>query len=608
MDGVCRRDLGGRRLALLVAIATAALLLPPAAPAQASPLASACPSSSVPATAFTDTVGSVHRAAVDCAAWWGVTEGRTATTFVPGRAVTRGQVAAMLDRLLRSTGVEGGSVPSAGFTDTRGHLFEAEIDRLAAMGIIRGTTATTYEPNRSVTRAQMASLLTRLFERGYQAPLPAGSVPFADVHPADVHYDAIGRLVASGITRGTSATTYDPTGPVQRAQMASFVMRSTSRLVDQGDARLPTRRPAANDPFVSATRGAWVHLFDGTLKTRSSIRRMVAEMDAADVNLIVAQVIRRHDAYYDSRVLPRTPDPTLESGLDVLDELLTAAHARGIEVHAWFSVAPAWHRVYEEIGASPSDLGAPVAWRTFTVDGQRSTYLDPGLPAVQDHVAAVVGELAANYPVDGIHLDYVRYESNRHGYHPDALARYRAATGTTGTPSPTDPAWASWRRGETRRVIQRARAAITAAGSDAELSAAVISWGDGPRPANRTGFTSTRTFTQALQDWETWTRAGHIDVAMPMNYFREHDAEQAAWYRQWLAFERWLSGDTRGRVVPGVAGYLNRPGAVLEQVRLAMYHGDGALVYSVQQPTDDGSRAIWRQLSDTRWGYRPARP
>jgi uncharacterized lipoprotein YddW (UPF0748 family) len=610
VDGVRVRRVGGRRsLGLLVVVSLiSTLAVVPALPAQASPLSSACPSSAVPATAFTDTVGSVHRAAVDCAAWWDVTRGRTATSFAPATAVTRGQVAAMLDRLLHTTGIEAGRVPSAGFVDTVGHQFEAEIDRLAALGVVQGISRTEYAPGRPVTRAQMASLLSRLFELGYDAPLPAGPVPFTDVPRDNVHRDAIGRLVGAQIAAGTSATTYQPGSPVRRGQMASFVMRSTSRLVDQGDARLPTRRPAADDPFVSATRGAWVHLFDGTLKTRSSIRRMVAEMDDADVNLIVAQVIRRHDAYYDSQVLPRTPDPTLADGLDVLDELLTAAHARGIEVHAWFSVAPAWHRVYEEIGASPSDLGAPVAWRTYTVDGQRSTYLDPALPQVQDHVAAVVGELAANYPVDGIHLDYVRYESNRHGYHPDALARYRSASGTTGTPSPTDPSWAAWRRGETRRVIQRARAAIEAAGSDAELSAAVISWGDGPRPANRSGFTGTRTFTQTLQDWETWTRRGDIDVAMPMNYFREHDATHAEWYRQWLRFERWLSGDTQGRVVPGVAGYLNRPGAVLEQVRLAMYHGDGALVYSVQQPTDDGSRAIWRRLSDTRWGYPPARP
>jgi hypothetical protein len=97
-------------------------------------------------------------------------------------------------------------------------------------------------------------------------------------------------------------------------------------------------------------------------------------------------------------------------------------------------------------------------------------------------------------------------------------------------------------------------------------------------------------------------------VAMPMNYFRQHLPDQAAWYTQWLRFERWLAAENTSRVVPGVAGYLNRPDAVVQQVTAAMHAADGALVYSVQQPTDDGSRTIWTTLSDTRWGYPPAAP
>jgi uncharacterized lipoprotein YddW (UPF0748 family) len=609
-----------RAATMVVVVLLAALVgvvpTPSQRPAQAGTVGSGCPSALVPATAFTDTVGSVHRAAIDCAQWWGVVRGRTVTEYAVGRPVTRAQTAAMIARLLSTTGVDVGAVPSAGFTDTDGHLFEAEIDLLAALGIVRGVTSTRFEPDSSLTRAQMASVLVRMFDRAYGIALPTGPLPFTDVAPTSVHADAIARLVAAGITVGTSPTTYAPSGVVRRGQMASFVMRSTSRLVEAGRARLPTARPRPGDPFASRTRGAWVHLFDGTLKTRTSIRRMVTELADADVNLINVQVARRHDAYYRSSVLPATADPTLETGLDVLAEVLSAAHARGIEVHAWISVAPTWHPVYDSLPAPagwlPVEHGvtAPVAdrWVTRTFDGVWSTYLDPALPEVQDHVAAVAGELAARYPVDGIHLDYVRYESNRHGYHPRALALFAADTGVTGTPAPTDPTWSNWRRGQTRRVITRARAAVVAVAPDVDVSAAVISWGDGPRPPEREGFLSTRAYTDVLQDWEAWTRRGDVDAAMPMNYFRAHVPEQAAWYAQWLRFERWLAANNESRVVPGVAGYLNRPGAVVEQVTAAMHAADGALVYSVQQPTDDGSRGVWTTLSDTRWGYPPAAP
>ena len=78
-------------------------------------------------------------------------------------------------------------------------------------------------------------------------------------------------------------------------------------------------------------------------------------------------------------------------------------------------------------------------WVTRTIDGTWDTYLDPGLPEIREYLAAIVGEIAAEYPVDGIHLDYVRYPSNWHGYHPRALARYRAETGATGIPDPRTP-------------------------------------------------------------------------------------------------------------------------------------------------------------------------
>ena len=172
-------------------------------------------------------------------------------------------------------------------------------------------------------------------------------------------------------------------------------------------------------PQDSLARAAWVHLFDDSLKTRAGIRRVVADLVAAGATAVIAEVVRRQDAYYDSEVLPRTTDPALEPGLDVLDALIEEAHAAGLEVHAWIPFAPTWHEFYTDLPAPDgwvSTAHGPTAaeadrWVTRTVDGTWDTYLDPGLPEVRAHVAAIVGEIAAEYPVDGIHLDYVRYPS-----------------------------------------------------------------------------------------------------------------------------------------------------------------------------------------------------
>jgi uncharacterized lipoprotein YddW (UPF0748 family) len=598
----------------LVLVLVAALVLPSATTADAALGSGACATHRVPATSFTDTATTPHRLAIDCAVWWGLVEGRSATRYAPATDVTRGQSAAMIARLLRTTGHAPSTAPSAGFTDTVGHLFEADIDLLASLGIVAGVTSSRFAPDLPVTRAQMASLLVRTFEHGYALPLPPGPVPFGDVSADNVHRDAIGRLVGSNITSGTTATTFEPRRAVPRDQMSSFVTRSVQVLWAEGLAERPTTRPAADDAYHSRMRGAWVHLFDDTLKSRSGIRAMVDELAAADVNVIIAQVVRRHDAYYTSTVLPRTPDPRIAADLDVLAELIPAAHARGIKVHAWFSVAPTWHDVYRDLPAPPNwmhtqhGIAAPESqrWVSRTVDGTWSNYLDPGVPGVREHVAAVVGELAANYDLDAIHLDYVRYESERHGYNPIALARYRAETAATGTPAPTDTGWSNWRREQTRQVVVQARQAIEASGNGVDLSAAVITWGDGPATQDRPGFRGTLAYTRVFQDWDGWVRRSEVDAVMPMNYFRAHESTQAGWFARWIDYEVALARETDVQIVPGPAGYLNQPANVESQVRAAMA-ADGAMVYSYQQPTLDGSREVWTRLAQTRWGYAPQR-
>lgn len=591
-----------------VLAAGGALTVTAPTPASAAGHADACPSSSVPATPFTDTVGSVHRAGVDCLAWWGLTEGRTATRYGAEASVTRGQAAAMIARLIERTGHAPDTVDAAGFEDTDGHRFAAEIDLLAHLGVVTGRTETQFAPEAPVTRAQTASVLYRLLTDVYGVPLLPAEEPFDDVTDDNAHREAIGSLDAVGVLSGTSATTFAPGRAVDRGQTASLLTRSLTLLVDLGVAELPEERPAADDPYAAAVRGTWVHLFDDTLKSRSSIAAMVDELAAAEVNTVVVQVARRHDAYYDSQVLPATQDPELESGLDVLAELLPRAHAAGIDVHAWISVAPTWHKVYADIGVTPEELGADTAWRTRTIDGEASTYLDPALEPVREHVADVVGELAGSYDLDGIHLDYVRYASERHGYHPDALERFRAETGVTGTPEPRDRRWSDWRRSQTRKIISRARTAAAAADPDVELSAATISWLDGPTTPDRTGFQATRSYRDVFQDWDEWARRGRLDTVMPMNYFRAHDAAQATGLARWLDYEHELAREPGVRVVPGLAGYLNHPDALRAQVREAMRHGDGALVYSFQQPTLDHSRDVWDELAATRWGYPPTAP
>ena len=89
-------------------------------------------------------------------------------------------------------------------------------------GVTNGTTATTFSPDATVTRAQMVTFLWR----AHGAPRADGANPFTDVSAGAYYYDAVLWAVASGITNGTTATTFSPDAPVTRAQAVTFQWRA----------------------------------------------------------------------------------------------------------------------------------------------------------------------------------------------------------------------------------------------------------------------------------------------------------------------------------------------------------------------------------------------
>lgn len=116
------------------------------------------------------------------------------------------------------------AAPSAGFTDTSGSIFVADIDRLAAAGITLGCgDGTRFCPDKPVTREQMAAFLVRGL--GYTDRLDN---PFRD-DDGSVFESDIEKLAAAGVTIGCNPpdnTLFCPRQAVTRGQMAAFLHRA----------------------------------------------------------------------------------------------------------------------------------------------------------------------------------------------------------------------------------------------------------------------------------------------------------------------------------------------------------------------------------------------
>jgi hypothetical protein len=208
-------------------------------------IANACPQDRVPPSVFADTYGNTHEAAIDCVVWYEVANGVSVDLYAPRQNVRRDQMASFM---ARSVTAMRGSLPAGEgvFRDVSGGPHGDAIERLAATGIVRGTSSTHYSPSRTVSRAQMATFLVRTYEYLTGETLRASRDYFSDDN-GNTHEVNINKAAAAGFTTGLGSGRYGPDQTVRRDQMASFISRMLARAVD----RAPGGRLA---PYPMGTR------------------------------------------------------------------------------------------------------------------------------------------------------------------------------------------------------------------------------------------------------------------------------------------------------------------------------------------------------------------
>ena len=150
-----------------------------------------------------------------------VTNGTSETTFSPNVGCTRAQVVTFLWRAAGQPEPTEGTNP---FTDVKeGTYYYKAVLWAVEKGITNGTSETTFDPDETCTRGQIVTFLWR--REGKPAPTGANN-PFADVKPSAYFGSAVLWAVETGITNGTSETTFEPNEGCTRAQVVTFLWRA----------------------------------------------------------------------------------------------------------------------------------------------------------------------------------------------------------------------------------------------------------------------------------------------------------------------------------------------------------------------------------------------
>lgn len=175
----------------------------------------------VPGTSFTDVpAGAYYEEAVGWAVEKGITKGTSDSTFTPDGVCTRAQAVTFLWRAAGSPAAKAGSLP---FADVKaGSYYDDAVRWAVENGVTVGTSATTFSPNATCSRAQIVTFLWR----AQKSPAAGSANPFDDVAGSAYYADAVQWAVQKDITKGTGATAFSPDANCIRAQIVTFLYRS----------------------------------------------------------------------------------------------------------------------------------------------------------------------------------------------------------------------------------------------------------------------------------------------------------------------------------------------------------------------------------------------
>ena len=237
-------------------------------------LASLLPVSAL-AAGFTDVPqGTYYEDAVDWAVENDITSGTSGTEFSPDETCTRAQAVTFLWRANGQPDAAGNTP----FTDVAtSSYYNDAVQWAVANGITSGTSPNTFEPDAPVTRAQVMTFLYR----NADSPSTRDSASFADV-PTDAYYrDAVRWAVTQGITAGTSATAFSPDESCTRAQIVTFLYRSSDDAPDVLVIEIPEAPVLPEEPLPPEQE-----------LTEGEIQQMLGEPDIEGATAVIINGLR----------------------------------------------------------------------------------------------------------------------------------------------------------------------------------------------------------------------------------------------------------------------------------------------------------------------------
>ncbi|MEC3880054.1 glycoside hydrolase family 10 protein [Parapedobacter sp. 10938] len=241
----------------------------------------------------------------------------------------------------------------------------------------------------------------------------------------------------------------------------------------------------------------------GDYNAASQKQQYMAYLDRFEdlnINAIFFQVKAMGDAYYTSSYEPWSVSITgtrgKNPGYDILEFMISEAHARGIEFHAWMNPYRIATRANTSTSYPPLHESVNPDW---VVSHEKIQIYNPALPEVRERLVDIVNELITSYPVDGIHFDDYFYpaasSAGQMVSDEDDFAQYGASYSTI----------EDFRRGNVDQAINAVYDHIVATRPEVVFSVS---------PAPNRDYN----YNTVFADVTKWCKEGWVDIVIPQLY------------------------------------------------------------------------------------------
>lgn len=310
----------------------------------------------------------------------------------------------------------------------------------------------------------------------------------------------------------------------------------------------------------------------------------------ANFNTVIFQTRLRGDVAYRSAIEPFSyvfsGKEDCSPGYDPLAFAIDECHKRGMECHAWFVTFPLGTDAHiKELGKKSLVKRLPQLCKKHNGEW----YLDPGVPGTSDYIITLVREIVANYDMDGIHFDYIRYPEAAKSF-PDKKDYQKY-----GKKIKLD----DWRRNNINRLVARVYDTVKSIKPWVQVSSSPLGKYSRLPEVPNAGWTA---YESVYQDVAQWLDAGKQDMVVPMMYYL---------HKNFFPFvDNWVEKSNGRLIVPGLGAYrLLREegnwqlGDVTDQVDYIRYYGGAGCAFFRVGNVVNNEKGLFDELKNNYYKY-----